>query len=585
MLVNQLRLIGKSTQKKAYIKSGNGEKSKDDVMGTIDFTIPFTLKNWEEFGPHKLKVEVKGGVFDDKRILRGRTGEIEESGYELPVKFQDDGYQLKKTYSGEDYNDYIETVLKKIVGETEDLKLKLRDVKHEKISRTEVHGNTTGSGTCITGQSYPTSGCEQANYSLQSFSWDNYCPACGKTGTLRKAGHGALAYKGPPIGNSDCSGINCRECDSDYCPITGWETSGSCLYKLRKCGDPGSTTSTPTDTTSTPDTITEDSVDVESTTQEVEQPGTIEEELQAICSYKDYHMTVTQNQEVYIQSRYRPTKADFKVEKWMIKKNSFHYAVRPDPEVENIPTTAKVTYANGTIKVSIKELVEQRGEGTPLTDKQSKMNKVEATKHAWGLLFDALREMTLEISFEMLLTGSFSVGSWIEVPNPKFDSWDIYWVDNISMNLDPKSPYTMTVNGLYMPKKQESKGGSANLAGLDAIVKQEAKFATAQGVCSSADCFVKNGVGDCWADSEWVYNQLEANGIKARVMAYKGGGNRWNARLHAWVQYYNGSQWVQFPYAGAHVGDVGAGTPYVWVGPGRGNITGYLASIAGTYGK
>lgn len=593
MLINQLNLVGKE---KIPLKGSSGEKSKDDVMGTTDITFPFTNKNWDTFGPHELKAEIKGGVFDNKRILRGRTGRAEQAGYELLIKFQDDGYQLKKPYSGDDYNDeWIEDVLKKIVGETEDLKLKLRDIKHEKISRSEVHSSGTATGGCVTGTAYPQSQCGQgAAYKVHTYSWQDKCSRCNKTGVLTKN------LKGTPAAGCDTSGLTCDlskgGCDVDYDAVTGFSTecadgrpnaascTPGCGYQLVACTG-GSVTPTSAEEVASTDTVSEDSTDVEATETAVEESGSIEEELQAICAYKDYHMVVTQNQEVYIQSRFRPNKPDFVVKPWMMKKNSFHYAFEPDPELEDIPTTAIVTYANGTVKVSIPELVKQRGEGTPLRDKQSKMNKSEAVKHAWSLLFGVLREQTLEISFEMLLTGSFSVGHWIEVENPKTGSSDIYWVDNISMNLDPASIHTMTVNGLYMPKKQETKSGGGNLASLDAIGREEAKFGDCQegtnpGSSSSA-YMEKNGCGNCWADSEWLYNKLSAAGIQCRVMGNHGG----SYPRHAWIEINTGGGWVTYPYStygSKHTGvPSGVGEVFVLIGPGKGqiNIISILSSM------
>lgn len=113
--------------------------------------------------------------------------------------------------------------------------------------------------------------------------------------------------------------------------------------------------------------------------------------------------------------------------------------------------------------------------------------------------------------------------------------------------------------------------GTDTQAILDSIGAEEAKYADVQNVCSDQYCFVNLGYGDCWADASWLYDQLEAAEIKARIMGYVGGGSgEWYR--HTWVRYYNGSSWVDWPYTSygsQHHGD-GLGAPsYVLIDTGH----------------
>ena len=109
-------------------------------------------------------------------------------------------------------------------------------------------------------------------------------------------------------------------------------------------------------------------------------------------------------------------------------------------------------------------------------------------------------------------------------------------------------------------------------AKLNAIGQQEAQYKDVQGA-SDVNSLTKFGYGDCWADSIWLYNQLTAAGIQARIMGYVNDGTGIGYR-HAWVEINTGNGWQTWNYTGynsQHYGDVGGGTPYVIIGPGNPN--------------
>ena len=101
---------------------------------------------------------------------------------------------------------------------------------------------------------------------------------------------------------------------------------------------------------------------------------------------------------------------------------------------------------------------------------------------------------------------------------------------------------------------------------LDSIGKTEAQFEDIQGQ-SSGSVMERVGYGDCWADSQWLYNKLNAAGIPARIMGYVGGGTGvWYE--HAWVQYNIGNGWVNWnyvKYGSQHYGDGLGAASYVLI--------------------
>ena len=73
--------------------------------------------------------------------------------------------------------------------------------------------------------------------------------------------------------------------------------------------------------------------------------------------------------------------------------------------------------------------------------------------------------------------------------------------------------------------------------------------------CSDAACMVNAGIGDCWAFSEWIFQQLKKHNVNCRVVQYAVSGG---SDVHRTVQYQNSKkEWVDFPYR-----EYGWGTKY-----------------------
>lgn len=74
--------------------------------------------------------------------------------------------------------------------------------------------------------------------------------------------------------------------------------------------------------------------------------------------------------------------------------------------------------------------------------------------------------------------------------------------------------------------------------------------------CSDAACMQRTGIGDCWAFSEFIFNQFKKNKINCRVCDYSTLPD--GSPHHRSVQYMNSKkEWVDFPYR-----EYGWGTKY-----------------------
>jgi hypothetical protein len=78
---------------------------------------------------------------------------------------------------------------------------------------------------------------------------------------------------------------------------------------------------------------------------------------------------------------------------------------------------------------------------------------------------------------------------------------------------------------------------------LDQILKTAAKFGYSS-VAHDAAGIIKYGSGDCWAMSDYLFKQLSAAGIKARVVQYPTS----YSSNHRSVQLYQNGVWIDVPY-------------------------------------
>lgn len=75
------------------------------------------------------------------------------------------------------------------------------------------------------------------------------------------------------------------------------------------------------------------------------------------------------------------------------------------------------------------------------------------------------------------------------------------------------------------------------------IMMKAAKYRYISGI-STLEEFLRAGGGDCWAMSEYLFNELTKAGIKARIIQYATA----YAPNHRTVQYFKDGRWIDLPY-------------------------------------
>ena len=557
MLENNFTVdVGK--ERKNFIAKNSFEKSKDEIMGTWNLTVPYTLDNWHWWAPHTLNILIYAGVFDSKKVFNGRTSEALQSENQIDVKLVDCGWMLKQKYSGEDYSGDIKDVLSSLITQA-GLKPILRGVVSEKIDRTTVwassSSSSSSSGDCVCFTGKPSCAYECGPFVDTKKCWVNKCPfpSCG--------GEGTLIFN--PKGTKDGE-ITCSKCGADFCVVCGREKLSPSRARLTACTASKSSSSssdTSSDTGSVDTALSSlsetGSVDTSSSNSsssdtseetQVSDSKSYEDELKQICNPRDYHIIVNQEGECIIMTPDVPAKADFVVKPWMMKKETFSYNVNLADgnsfEGSWIPvsTEAIISYNNGTAVIRNPELYAMYGAINVIKESQPKMHRDEAENYGRKLLAKSARDSNIEINFTMLLTGEVYPGRWIEVTNPKTGVPEILWVDTISLTLDPSEVYEMQVKCLYMPKTPDVSSGG-NPASLEEIGVAAGKFSYCH-ACQTAECMEKKGCGDCWAMSDFIYKKCIAAGIPAKIVEYPTS----MSQRHRSVLVNIGNGWEDFPY-------------------------------------
>jgi len=355
-------------------------------------------------------------------------------------------------------------------------------------------------------------------------SWKNHCPNCGGTNlnfvyTPLGQGDGV----GNPEGRITCGdGLGNGGCDMDWCSVCGKENINGSIISLTPCDGQGEG-------------------------EDEEEPGTYEDEINKLCEGNDLIWYTTQFNEVVLID-YPCFMEDIKKNAFTVKREYMeHSTFDMDVSQFGFANTVVVKYKNGTVKESYEDLVKVFGE-VKKTYNEPTLDKSAAKKKALAALATLLRDFAKEIQVTMLHSHKVQPGCFVNLTNPVTDNTECYYVSGINVTHSPDSTLKSSLTLLYAPENPEVEG-IPEIAGPENVgdaVAQIAQAAAKFGYTGnpSAAAMVASGSGDCWAMSDYLYNQLTSRGIKARILQYVTTGSP----RHRSVQYLAGTQWVNFPY-------------------------------------
>lgn len=374
---------------------------------------------------------------------------------------------------------------------------------------------STQGQSCV--QSHGTCNCGEQEGVTKAMSWVNKCPHCGGTNLN-------FVYSGDnPEGRITCGdGVGRGGCDADYCSTCGKENIIGSTKRLTPCT--GGTTG-----------------------EEQEQPGTFEDEINKMCEDNDLIWYTTQYNECILLD-YATMMEDIEKVAFTIKREHMEYpSFDMDVSQFGYANTVVVTYKNGKLEEVYEDLKQIFGR-VPKHYNKPNLSKTEARKFAKSQLATLLRDFAMEIQLTVLHTHEIQPGCFVNVENPVTHNKECYYVSGVNVSHSPTSTLKSSLTLLYAPKNPAVDsipeiGGPKDIGSvLQRIGSRAAQFKYQTG-CSNAACLEQNGWGECWAMSDWIYNQLTAAGVRAKIVQYPA-----TSYNHRSVLYYSNGTWVDFPY-------------------------------------
>ncbi len=486
----------------------------------------------------------------DSEIFKGYIKDISYDKDNIKIELADKGILLEQTGDVNFTQKKRSEIMKEIIKQAglepyvdfkgvEDKKMDYSASSSSSAGLTEAGGiggsisgvSMTSCGNCSKTHPYGT---------WYALTVQNYCPACGKSGTL--------VYARDTGGKNPCPNSNfgaddnpikeghffCCACDADFCGVCGTD-HGRYSRRLTVLAGP-TQTSGPSDSTAAGDT----SSATQSRTYwemliELADPANLDLQMYV---WSDWCIVEpvpdSQDAELFLDTH----------------KNVFEDSIKVKEGDAMLTNNIIVNYGQGnkTNSIAIQEdrLVKKYGKTEPKKYNKPKMNAHEAT--IWGRkeMNRLIRDSGFEIELDTFGHPSFYIGKWSKTDLHRYDIHDNYYIGSFSIEVDADTPLKSAVKLLeYRPtlKVDKNEGSSANLGNLDGIMKESAKFRYSHS-CSDAQCLQATGQGDCWAHSEWLYLRLTQAGIRCRILQYPTSASP----RHRSVQIYANGAWADVPY-------------------------------------
>lgn len=268
----------------------------------------------------------------------------------------------------------------------------------------------------------------------------------------------------------------------------------------------------------------------------------------------------------YLRDHYHESIKHEDISLWQLADGSYEF----DIQDYGFYTTVVVNYKNGTVKESFEDLVRVFGE-VKITYDEPNIDKTTAIMKAKAYLAAHMREFEVTIKADLLHDGDIDIGDIVTLENPQTmrnqihnsrgETSEFLFVTGYNVSWDNGGPITNSIEtrfGPVSPEKLEvpeygasysgdSDGGSSTgnvQSALDAVGKQWSKIGYS-GACQTASCVKSTGAGDCWGASDLIACELEAKGVKTKIVQYATS----MAGNHRSVMYKDkDGTWHDFPY-------------------------------------
>jgi hypothetical protein len=387
--------------------------------------------------------------------------------------------------------------------------------------------------------------------------WDNQCanPACNKVGTL------VISTKGSQGDGVYHNQINCLlakgGCDCDYCGVYGYELSGECAFKLTPAGDSSSGGSSSGSKAATVSEVNQQSGSSSS---------------QSVTTWWDYLTELVYNEGLdlecivkgetcYVLQPLPSSEASMLIQDDLNLVSGSVTETLADPCCFNtiVVSYGQTTYPQ-TVTAKNQDMINEYGvmKG-PVIDKPN-LNADQAQLYANRYLQQLERNDNYELDCTVIGIPNWFIGVWSDVIHQPMGINRTLFVTKFDFKIDKDAPKIDLTLADYIPTitsslSSSSSSSSSSNSTIATIQAQFDKFTDTQNgsscpcdSCSDISCIETQGTGDCWAASAWLYQQLTAAGIEARIMQCWGT----DSSEHRYVEYNLNGTWTEWDYSTGH---------------------------------
>jgi hypothetical protein len=497
------------------------KKDINSLVGTGVIKMPFSERHWAAVGSN-VQVSASAGTGTRKKFFTGIAKYSYRKNMEISLEFEDNGRYFKQPFTGTYKSENLVRVLKNLIETSKhypQLNLVDEGLLEREISRVStseygqyetpdpdvVIGDTP---TTVTGTFFPSCPKCSGEYDNQLYvsSVLNYCPKCKK--------HKVIIFDG-----EDYLCSPSREgCGAHFCGIDGYEKIGNAFFKLTLTYGPTPNVSRASSLKYSPSGTT------------------YESELKEICKKNGLYLYITPEDKCVVSELSGIPSPDTVIPNHYVKADTLGYLKKLNTTVRGIDIESSV----GVVSVTTPDVNPNLPRISLI---RRDLSKEEARLYAKNMISSQLQENVEDPEITIPLDPGMVPGKWVNVetlssPNKTFEVKMVSHkvkpgisVTNLRLNVQPRS-----IN-IYRPP--------VNLT-YDQVIKTAARFDYNSAYKTSYEINEKK-MGDTYAMSEWLHNNLSSKGYEVRIIEYDRPGLSFN-RARA-IQVKTNNTWDNLDYS------------------------------------
>lgn len=286
--------------------------------------------------------------------------------------------------------------------------------------------------------------------------WKNYCPLCGKSGTL------TFNPKKTQTGEWTCD-TSKGGCDADYCGVSGKDkaTTSRATLTPATAEVTDSQSSSSSESSSSSSTTSNSMLSGEKSFKDI--IGDLCNALDVMFLCKRNQIMITDFESIYAEAdlyRQKIPNLNEDIQLWQLEDGSYDH----DVTEYGFFTVVYVHYNKGICKEYVPDLVNIYGE-IPKHYYEKNLSRTEAETKAKTYLAAHMRDFEMGIKASILYNGGLDVGDIVTIENPltlqneikKLDTHtnNYYFLKGINIDWDDESPIKADIELSYAPEPPE----------------------------------------------------------------------------------------------------------------------------------